>query len=237
MKSKKNLSLIIIPTYNEQKNINLIIDKIKRNISFNYNVLFIDDNSKDGTQEILKKNKNRKIFYVFRNKKLGIGSAHKFGIKKGYKLKYRYVITLDCDGTHDPKYINIMLKKIKENDMVITNRFVKRNSLKEWSYYRKFITSVRHLFVCFIFGTDLDSSGAFRIYDTQKIKISDILKAKSDGYSFFTESTIILNNLYKIGQIPILLPKRYSGYSKMKFRDIIFGFFDILFLYLNKKKS
>ena len=235
MKSKKNLSLIIIPTYNEQKNINLIIDKIKRNISFNYNVLFIDDNSKDGTQEILKKNKNRKIFYVFRNKKLGIGSAHKFGIKKGYKLKYRYVITLDCDGTHDPKYINIMLKKIKENDMVITNRFVKRNSLKEWSYYRKFITSVRHLFVCFIFGTDLDSSGAFRIYDTQKIKISDILKAKSDGYSFFTESTIILNNLYKIGQIPILLPKRYSGYSKMKLIDIVFGFFDILFLYIKNR--
>ena len=142
---------------------------------------------------------------------------------------------MDCDGTHDPKYINTMLKKIKENDMVITNRFVKPNSLKEWSYYRKFITSVRHLFVCFIFGVDLDSSGAFRIYDTQKIKISDILKAKSNGYSFFTESTIILNNLYKIGQIPILLPKRYSGYSKMKFRDIVLGFFDILFLYLKKK--
>ena len=235
MKSKQNFSLIIIPTYNERKNINLIINKIKKNISFNYNVLFIDDNSKDGTQEILKKNKNKKIHYIIRNNKLGIGSAHKFGIKQGYKLKYKYIITLDCDGTHDPKYINTMLKKIKENDMVITNRFVKRNSLKEWSYYRKFITSVRHLFVCLIFGVDLDSSGAFRIYDTQKIKISDILKAKSNGYSFFTESTIILNNLYKIGQIPILLPKRYSGYSKMKFRDIVIGFFNILFLYLKKK--
>lgn len=235
MKIKKNLFLIIIPTYNENENINLIINKIKRNLSFNYNVLFIDDNSNDGTQEILKKRKSKKIFYIIRNKKLGIGSAHKFGIKKGYKLKYRYIITLDCDGTHDPKYINEMVRKIKKNDMVITNRFTKKNSLREWSFYRKFITSIRHLFVCFIFGVDLDSSGAFRIYDTKKIKISDILRAKSNGYSFFTESTIILNNLYKIGQIPILLPKRYSGYSKMRLTDIILGFFDIVSLYLKNK--
>ena len=235
MKSKKKSVLLIIPTYNEQKNVYLIINKIKRSLTFNYNVLFIDDNSNDGTQEILKKIKSKKIFHIVRNKKLGIGSAHKFGIKKGYKHKYRYIITLDCDGTHDPKYISKMIIKIKKNDMVITNRFAKKNSLKEWSFYRKFITSIRHLFVCFIFAVDLDSSGAFRIYDTQKIKIKDILKAKSDGYSFFTESTIILNNIYKIGQIPILLPKRYSGYSKMKLLDIILGFFDIIFLYFKKK--
>ena len=235
MKSKKNLSLIIIPTYNEQKNIKLIINKIKKNLSLNYNVLFVDDNSNDGTKEILKKIKNKKISYIIRNQKLGIGSAHKFGIKIGYKLNYRYIITLDCDGTHDPKFINNMLKKIHTNDMVITNRFAKKNSLKEWSFYRKFITSLRHIFVCYIFGVDLDSSGAFRIYDTQKIKVSDILKAKNDGYSFFTESTIILNKLYKIGQIPILLPKRYSGYSKMRLTDIVFGFFDILFLYIKNK--
>tara|TARA_B100001057_G_C22799184_1_gene930850 strand:- start:563 stop:1282 length:720 start_codon:yes stop_codon:yes gene_type:complete len=236
MKLKKNSVLIIIPTYNEQKNINLIINKIKRSMAVNnYNVLFIDDNSNDGTQEILKKIRNKKIFYIVRNKKLGIGSAHKFGIKKGYKFKYRYIITLDCDGTHDPKYINEMINKIRINDMVITNRFTKKNSLKEWSFHRKFITTLRHIFVCNIFGVDLDSSGAFRIYDCKKIKISDILKAKNNGYSFFTESTIILNKIYKIGQIPILLPKRYSGYSKMRLSDIVFGLLDIIFLYLKNR--
>ena len=112
MKSKKKSILIIIPTYNEQKNINLIINKINRSLIFNYNVLFIDDNSNDGTQEILKRIKNKKVFYIFRNKKLGIGSAHKFGIKIGYKDKYRYIITLDCDGTHDPKYIREMIRMI-----------------------------------------------------------------------------------------------------------------------------
>ena len=86
MKSKKNFSLIVIPTYNEQKNIKLIINKIKKSLSFKYNVLFVDDNSNDGTQEILKKNKNKIISYIIRDQKLGIGSAHKFGIKIGYKL-------------------------------------------------------------------------------------------------------------------------------------------------------
>jgi len=61
MKSKKNSILIIIPTYNERININLIINKIKRSLTFNYNILFIDDNSNDGTQEILKKIKNKNL--------------------------------------------------------------------------------------------------------------------------------------------------------------------------------
>ena len=139
---------------------------------------------------------------------------------------------MDCDSTHDPKYINKMIKYIHNNDMIITNRFTKNDSLKQWSLHRKLITTLRHKFVSFIFKTDLDSSGAFRLYDCKKIKLSDILMAKNDGYSFFTESTILLNKRYKIDQIPILLPKRYSGYSKMKLSDLIFGFFYIIFLYI-----
>ena len=102
-----------------------------------FSVLFIDDNSNDGTQEILKRIKNKKIFYIFRNKKLGIGSAHKFGIKIGYKDKYRYIITLDCDGTHDPIYINKMINILnkKKFDLISTNRFLKNNSLNAAMLY------------------------------------------------------------------------------------------------------
>ena len=90
-------------------------------------------------------------------------------------------------------------------------------------------------FKCFvvttIFNTDLDSSGAFRCYNSKKIKINDILSARNNGYSFFTESTIILSKKYKIDQIPILLPKRYAGSSKMNFVDILLGFFYIMLIY------
>jgi len=232
MRSKKNHFLIIIPTYNEKRNVSLIIEKINKRVNFKCDILFVDDNSTDGTIEVLKNIKSKNISFIIRKKKLGIGSAHKFGIRKAYRLKYKYIITMDCDSTHDPKYINKMVKNIENKEIVITNRFAKNDSLKEWDFHRKLITILRHLFVTFIFKTNLDSSGAFRFYNTKKVKLKNILLAKSNGYSFFTESTVILNKLYKIEQIPILLPKRFSGNSKMKLSDVFFGFFYIIFLYI-----
>ena len=105
---------------------------------------------------------------------------------------------MDCDGTHDPKYINKMVENIQDREIVITNRFAKNDSLKQWDIHRKLITTLRHLFVTLIFKTNLDSSGAFRFYNTKKVKLKNIFLAKSDGYSFFTESTVTLNKLYKI---------------------------------------
>ena len=231
MPNIKKKYLIIIPTYNEKKNIKFILNKIIKNVKFKYDILFIDDHSSDGTKEVINKIKSKNILLINRKKKLGIGSAHKFGIKYAYKHRYRYIITMDCDGTHDPKYINKMLKLLNINDLVITNRFARKKSLGEWSFFRKFITTFRHIIITLIFNTKLDSSGAFRCYDCKKIKLKDILLARSDGYPFFTESTIILAKAYKVNQIPILLPKRYAGSSKMRFIDIVLGFFYILFVY------
>jgi dolichol-phosphate mannosyltransferase len=231
MRSKKSHYLIIIPTYDEKRNVGLIIEKINKRVKFKCDILFVDDNSTDGTIQVLKNIKSKNVSYIIREKKLGIGSAHKFGIRKAYLLKYKYIITMDCDGTHDPKYINKMVENIQDREIVITNRFAKNDSLKQWDIHRKLITTLRHLFVTLIFKTNLDSSGAFRFYNTKKVKLKNIFLAKSDGYSFFTESTVTLNKLYKIDQIPILLPKRYSGYSKMKLTDVVFGFFYIIFLY------
>ena len=102
--------LIIIPVLNEEKNIFLIFNKIKQNLKKNFNILFIDDNSIDKTRQNIfyLKKKNKNIFLIKRPKRLGIGSAHKVGLKWGYKRKYKYIITMDCDGTHNPRYINKM---------------------------------------------------------------------------------------------------------------------------------
>ena len=102
-KINKKKYLILIPTYNEIKNIKYIVNKINKNLNLNYDILFIDDNSTDGTKQILKKLKSKKIKLINREKRLGIGSAHKDGIKYGYKKRYNFIISLDCDGTHDPK--------------------------------------------------------------------------------------------------------------------------------------
>ena len=100
------MKLIIIPTLNEKKNIKRLFSQIKKQ-KINSDILFIDDNSIDGTRkEIINfKRKNKNTKYIFRPTKLGIGSAHKVGLIYGYKKKYKQILTMDADGTHDPKYI------------------------------------------------------------------------------------------------------------------------------------
>lgn len=218
--------LIIIPTYNEKNNIPVIIGNIFNYVK-NFTLLFIDDNSPDGTQLIIKnyikKKKNIKI--ITRKTKLGIGSAHKQGITWGYKKNFSKIITMDCDGTHNPKYISTMLNKINSCDLVITSRFKNHNSLQEWPLHRKALTYFRHIILNIFLNISLDSSGAYRCYDVKKIKIKDILLAKNNSYSFFWESIFLLTKKkYIIKEISIKLPARSIGSSKMELKDIFSAF-------------
>jgi len=234
MKSK---ILLVIPTLNEFGNIQKIYKKIQR-LNKKINILFIDDNSSDGTKEVIVnlKNRNKKVNYIFREKKLGIGSAHKVGIKIAKKKNYRYVCTMDCDGTHDPKHIKEMLSKIKDSDLVISNRFLKKNSLKGWDIKRIIITKLRYYLVWILLGTKLDGSGGFRLYDLKKIKLKDIFESKDNNYNFFWESAFLIEHKkYKISEIPINLPNRVIGSSKMKFLDIISGVLNLIKFFIKYK--
>ena len=223
--------IIIVPTYNERKNISKLIIKIYKLYKSNFDVLVVDDNSPDKTlDEVIKLKKKYKFLkYIKRSKKLGIGSAHKMAILSSYKKKYDLIITMDSDGTHDPIYIKKMIKNIKKYDLIITNRFKKKDSLSEWPIHRKFLTKLRFYLISFLLNIPLDTSGAYRCYNTKKIKIKDILSAKDNGYSFFWESGYLLfKKKYKIYEIPIKLPYRTVGSSKMKIRDIISALYYLL---------
>ena len=233
---KKDI-LLVIPTLNEFGNIQKIYKKIRKS-NRKIKLLFIDDNSKDGTQKIIReiKKKNKNVNYIFRPKKMGIGSAHKVGIMYAKKRKFNYICTMDCDGTHEPRHINKMLKLIKKNDLVITNRFLKENSLKDWGIKRKLITKLRYYLVWLLLGTKLDGSGGFRLYDLKKIKIDDILESKDKNYNFFWQSAFLLEKKgYQIAEIPINLPNRVTGSSKMKIKDILSGVLNLFKFFLIHK--
>ena len=128
-----------------------------------------------------------------REKKLGIGSAHKYGIKYAVKNNFKILITMDADGTHNPKYIKKFLDFIKRYDLITTTRFSNKKSLKSWPLFRILLTNLRHLIIRFFLGISIDASGAYRCYNLAKIKHKDILLAKDNGYSFFWESIFILS--------------------------------------------
>ena len=232
-----NKVLLVIPTLNEIGNIQKIYKRIQ-SLNKKINILFIDDNSTDGSKKIIMnlKKRNKKVDYIFREKKLGIGSAHKVGIKLAKKKNYRYVCTMDCDGTHDPTHIGQMLNKIKNCDLVISNRFLKKNSLKGWNLKRKIITKLRYYLVWMLLGTKLDGSGGFRLYDLKKVKLNDILNIKDNNYNFFWQSAFLLEiKKYKILEISIKLPNRAIGSSKMRLKDIMFGVLGLIIFFIKYK--
>ena len=231
-----NKQVVIIPTYNEDKNIVNLYKKITKFIKSD--ILFIDDNSNDRTQIVIKKlkSKNKHIHYIFRPSKLGVGSAHKDGLKWAYGKKYKIIITMDGDGTHNPKYLNNMIKKLKNYDLVISNRFIKKkDSLKDWPFFRIVLTTIRHYLLVLFLNLKFDASGGLRCIDAKKIKLNDLLSTSND-YCYFWENLFFLNKKkYKIGSVAIRLPYRKLGVSKMKFSDIINALFYLFKFFINNR--
>ena len=219
--------LIVIPTLNEEKNIRKIANRILLLKNNSLNILFIDDNSSDGSQKeiILLKKKYKKINYLFRKNKRGIGSAHVDGIKFAFKNKFNYCITIDADGTHDPEMIiemiDIICKKKNNFDIINTNRFLKYGSLSDWPLARKYITLLRFFLVKILLKTNFDSSGGFRLYNLNTIKLKHFLLPKNKNYFYLIESLFYFERLnYKIYELPIFLKYRNYGSSKMRVSHI-----------------
>lgn len=237
-----NKTLIFIPTYNEAENVEQIFLEIK-SLKIFADILFIDDNSPDGTGEIIDKIsiQNKNVFTLHRLGKQGIGSAHKDGIKWAYENHYEILITMDCDFTHSPEYILDFIKYSPSYDIVIGSRYMEKGSLESWNLFRKTLTHLGHFLTTTFLEMPYDSSGAFRLYNLNQIpkEVFDLIK--SNSYSFFFESLFILNiNKYTIHEFPIILPSRTYGHSKMSYRDAFKSLRYLMKIYrhkiLNKQK-
>lgn len=225
--------LVIIPTLNEEKNILKIVTQILK--LYPYKILVIDDNSKDKTIEILEKIKKsyKKFNFVVRKNTKGIGSAHLFGINYAYKNKFDYCITLDADGTHDPRHIREMISIInkKSLNIVATSRFLKKNSLSDWPIHRVIITKIRYYLVKYILNSSVDSSGGYRCYDLKKINKKIFNRVNNKNYFFLIESMYLLEKEgYKVFEIPIKLKYRSADQSKMRIFHIFESLFALLIL-------
>ena len=224
--------IIIIPTLNEENSIKKLVYSLKEYLK-QYSVLIVDDDSSDTTQsQIIKfKKKFKRINFIFKKKNFGIGSAIKDGIKYAIQKKYDACITMDADGTHDAKKITKMIKiiKTKKYDIVSTNRFYYKESLKKWSFYRIFLTKLRYYIVRILLNTNLDSSGNFRAYNLKKIKSKHFFLSKNKSYFYLIESLFYLEKLnYRIIEIPIILHPRTFDTSKMRLKHILASLISLL---------
>lgn len=214
--------LIFVPTYNEAENVEEIYRQILAQ-GIGADLLFIDDNSPDGTGDILDglAAGNPQVHVVHRAGKEGIGSAHMEGIDWAYKNGYKILITMDCDFSHPPGYIKNLIQDAENHDVVVGSRFLGDGGLEGWNWYRKLMTHVGHSLTRFFLKLPYDATGAFRLYRLDHIPSGVFELVHAKGYSFFFQSLHILyQNRCTIKETPVVLSARTYGESKMRFKDI-----------------
>ncbi|MBC8526886.1 MAG: polyprenol monophosphomannose synthase [Candidatus Cloacimonetes bacterium] len=211
-------SLAIIPTYNESENISQLIPKVLEQNN-NIEILIVDDNSPDGTAEIVKEimKSNPKVHILEREKKMGLGSAYIAGFKYAIQNKYDYIFEMDADFSHNPKKIPEFLEAIKENDLVIGSRYVTGVNVVNWPARRLMLSLFASKYVRIITRMPIkDPTAGFKCFRRKLLETIDLDNILSDGYSFQIEVNYkVWKKGFRIKELPIVFVERRSGKSKM----------------------
>ena len=210
--------LIITPTYNESKNIVLLIEKILKP-NPNYHLLVIDDNSPDGTSEIVRKMQNEydNLFIEEREKKSGLGTAYIFGFNWALNNEYDIIVQIDADLSHNPDDIPKLIKKLDKNDLVIGSRYTSGVSVVNWPIRRLLLSYFANLYSRLITGMHVkDSTGGFKAWKRKVLESINLNDVQSQGYSFQIEMNFrAWSKGFRIIEEPIIFIDRTVGESKM----------------------
>ena len=211
-------ALIIIPTYNESENIPTLIPTVLQKDTC-LEVLIVDDNSPDGTAQIVKdimKN-NQRVHILERQGKMGLGSAYIAGFKYAIENKFDYVFEMDADFSHSPDDIPTFLEAIKENDLVIGSRYITGVNVINWPFKRLLLSIGASKYVRLITGLPInDPTGGLKCFRREVLESLDLDNIISDGYSFQIEVNYkVWKKDWRIKEIPIVFYERINGTSKM----------------------
>jgi dolichol-phosphate mannosyltransferase len=221
----------ILPTYNEQANIQgtieAIFDQQTRVSGYKFRILVIDDNSSDGTQETVNNLiEEHDSLHMITGEKVGLGDAYKRGFHHALTtFKPDVIFQMDSDGQHDPNLIPDFIAQIKRGyTLVIGSRFVKGGSTPEFSLRRKFISKLGNLLVRYVGGVRhiKDCTSGYRCISAPYIEKCNLGFLATRGYSF--QSSLICELVAqgaKSKEIPIVFTQRNAGESKLSFKDQI----------------
>ncbi len=213
-------SLVIIPTYNEVKNVRKLIPEIlSRCEKLDLDVLVVDDNSPDGTSIFVKEfmKTTDRVKLITRKSKLGLGTAYIEGFKFALKNHYDLIFEMDADYSHHPKEIKNFLIAIKNCDLVIGSRYKKGVNVVNWPIKRLLLSYFANGYTRYITGLKIcDATGGFKCFRKEVIEAIDLDNVKSNGYAFQIEMTFkAWKKGFKICEIPIIFIDRTQGQSKM----------------------
>tara|TARA_B100000497_G_C7688477_1_gene417816 strand:- start:1877 stop:2596 length:720 start_codon:yes stop_codon:yes gene_type:complete len=220
-------AVVIIPTYNEIDNISTVIEKVL-NLSENFDILVVDDNSPDGTAEVVKgfvsKYSNR-VFLEIKNIKEGLGKAYTLGFSWAMERNYDYIFEMDADLSHDPNDLVRMYIELQSIncDVVIGSRYVNGINVVNWPLSRIMLSYFASIYSRIITGLPVkDATSGFVGFKREVLEKMNLSSILFNGYAFQIELKFkAYKNNFKILEIPIIFRDRVHGESKMS-GNIIF---------------
>ncbi len=224
-------NIVIIPTYREKENIESIIKTIFT-LPVQFDILIIDDNSPDGTADIIKslQKKYPNLYLIERPEKLGLGTAYITGFKWAIENDYTYVYEMDADFSHDPNDLLRLYDEChnKGADLAIGSRYISGVNVVNWPLSRVLMSYFASIYVRTITGMNIkDTTAGFKCYKREVLENIRPEQIKSKGYGFQIEMKFIAWKLgYKIVEIPIIFTDRRLGSSKMTggiFNEALWG--------------
>jgi len=235
--------IVIIPTYNEIENIETIIEKIFA-LKLPLEILVMDDNSPDKThekvRELIDSTYPDRLHLIVREKKEGLGKAYIAGFKWALENEKRYdfIIEMDADLSHNPKYLPRFVEEIENYDLIIGSRYVDGGGATNWPLFRKAISYGGSFYSRMILGvTIMDITGGFKCFRREVLEAINLDNVITTGYAFQIEMNYkaTLKN-FRIKEVPIIFEERIAGKSKMTKKVFVEALGKVITLRMNKQK-
>jgi dolichol-phosphate mannosyltransferase len=237
-------SLVIIPTYKEKENIERIIRKVF-SLDKAFHILIVEDNSPDGTADIVKrlmKEFPEQLFIEERQGKLGLGTAYIHGFKWGLKRNYDYIFEMDADFSHNPEDLVRLYNacKVDGADMSIGSRYIKGVNVVNWPMGRILMSYFASVYVRVVTRMKIqDTTAGFKCYSRKVLEAIELDKIKFTGYAFQIEMKFTAWKLgFQLKEVDIIFTDRTEGESKMNksiFKEAIFGVIELRIRSIFKK--
>jgi dolichol-phosphate mannosyltransferase len=217
-------ALIVIPTYNEAENLERLIEQIHA-LPVLFHMLVVDDNSPDGTGEIADRltAEQPTVHVLHRRGKQGLGTAYIAGFRWALERDYAYVLEMDCDFSHHPRYLPTFMERIQDADLVIGSRYVPQGGTPDWGLVRRLISAGGNLFARTMLGLRThDCTGGYRCYRRATLERVPWDEIGLEGYGFQIGAVYHVERMGgRIVEFPILFADRTVGQSKMSTAIVI----------------
>ena len=216
-------ALVILPTYNEAENVLGIASGVLAQHPA-LEVLVVDDASPDGTGDLVEtaRKSEPRLHLLRRAGKLGLGTAYLAGFRHALDNGYDLALTMDCDGSHNPRYLPAMLAAAERADLVIGSRYVPGGDVVNWPKRRRLLSRFANLYTRMLLGVPVrDCTAGFRCYRRRVLETVNPFTIRGSGYSFLEEMVYRVHHCgFAIEEIPIVFEQRTHGVSKIDEREI-----------------